>query len=356
MSAAFFCAYLAFYRRTAVAFGTDPDMQVSFIIPLYNCLTLTQECLRTLQATLPAGLTHEIIFVDDGSTDGTREWLATLSAPCRAILNDRNLGFAATCNRGAAAAQGEYLYFLNNDLIFLPGWFRPMLALARMPRAGLVGNVQLNAMTGAVDHTGLWFNRKGKPEHATKKSWLAWLMGEQEVPALTGACFAIRKIVWQQLGGFDEGFINGSEDVDLCLKARAVALHNYVATRSVVRHHVSQSPGRKKRDEENSRRLLQRWRAAIAELSVRDFCPPCLEVAWEEPRNYPDQLLARDAFLYHCRLLPRPTARLTAAASTAFEIEFHRWKHLLDAGPPPPSNRTLVWQLFQPYPENLPVI
>ena len=326
--------------------AADPDMQVSFIIPLYNCLTLTQECLRTLQATLPAGLAHEIIFVDDGSTDGTREWLATLSAPCRAIQNERNLGFAATCNRGAAESHGGWLFFLNNDLVFLPGWFQPMLALARMPCAGLVGNVQLNATTGAVDHTGLWFNRKGKPEHATKKSWLARLTGRQEVPALTGACFAIRKKNWQQLGGFDAGFVNGGEDVDLCFKARAAGLRNYVATRSVVRHHVSQSPGRKRRDEENSRRLLLRWRPIIAKLSVRDVCHACLEAAWEEPRNYPDQRLARDAFLCLCGLLPRPTDRIAAATGAAFEIEIRRWSHLLDNGPAPPKSESLAWHMF----------
>ena len=288
-------------------------MQVSFIIPLYNCLALTQECLRTLQATLPAGLMHEIIFVDDGSTDGTRDWLGTLAAPCRVVLNERNLGFAVTCNRGAAVAQGECLFFLNSDLVLLPGWFQPMLALAKRQDAGLVGNVQLNAASGAVDHTGLWFNRKGKPEHSTRLSFLARLTGKREVPALTGACFSVRKSVWLQLGGFDEGFINGSEDVDLCFKARAAGLHNYVATRSVVRHHVSQSPGRKKRDEENSRRLLTNWRSAIAGFSVRDVCRACLEVAWEDPRNYPDHLLARDAFLYLGHLLPRPTTRMNIA-------------------------------------------
>ena len=333
-----------------------PHMQVSFIIPLYNCLALTQECLRTLQATLPAGLTHEIILVDDGSTDGTREWLGAIPTPCRAIMNDHNLGFAATCNRGAASAQGGTLFFLNNDLVFQSGWFQPMLASVQSPRAGLVGNVQLNATTGAIDHAGLWFNRKGKPEHTTHISWLARLTGRQAVPALTGACFAIQKSLWRQFGGFDDGFINGGEDVDLCLKVRQSGWRNRVVTRSVVGHHVSQSPGRKRRDEENSRRLLGRWRAVIAELAARDFCPPCLEVAWEEPRNYPDPRLARDAFLYLCRLWPRPTARLTAATSTAFEIEFCRWSHLLDGGPPPPTSRTLVWQLFQPYLENPPVI
>jgi GT2 family glycosyltransferase len=344
-------------------------MQVSFIIPLYNCLALTQECLRTLRATLPAGLTHEIVLVDDGSTDGTREWLKALGqtspgaaegsnplSACRVLLNEGNRGFAATCNRGAAEAQGACLFFLNDDLVFQPGWLRPMLALARLPYAGLVGNVQLNATTGAVDHAGLWFNRKGKPEHTTRVTWAAWLTGELEVPALTGACFAVRKSLWQQVGGFDEAFVNGGEDVDLCLRVRQAGLHNYVATRSVVRHHISQSPGRKRRDEENSRRLLARWRSSIAELSARDFCPPCLAVAWEEPRNYPDARLARDAFLYHCRLLPYPTARLATATSAAFEIEFRRWTHLLDGGPPPPPSQTLVWQLFQAQPESPAVL
>ena len=345
-------------------------MQVSFIIPLYNCLALTQECLRTLRATLPAGLAHEIILVDDGSTDGTREWLAGLSPPTvspsnpslhadphyRVLLNERNSGFAVTCNRGAAAAQGEILFFLNNDLVFLPGWFQPMLALVRSRYVGLVGNVQLAAATGVVDHVGLCFNGKGKPEHTTKISWLAWLAGEAEVPALTGACFAIKKTTWRQLGGFDEAFINGCEDVDLCLKARLAGRHNFVATRSVVRHHVSQSPGRKLRDEENSRLLLARWRGAIAELSARALCPPCLEVAWEEPRYYPDQQLARDAFLYFLHLLPRPTDRLVAATSAAFEIEFRRWAHLLDGGLPPPPSQTLVWQLFPAPRDQTPVI
>src|SRR4051812_854583 len=102
-------------------------MRISFIVPLYNCLPLTQAMLASLKATLPAALAHEIIFVDDGSTDGTRAWLSSGPAPCRTILNDRNLGFAGACNRGAAAASGEFLFFLNNDLVLLPGWLEPML-------------------------------------------------------------------------------------------------------------------------------------------------------------------------------------------------------------------------------------
>ena len=302
-------------------------MQASFIIPLYNCLPLSQAMLASLQATLPAGLDHEIIFVDDGSTDGTREWLKGMTGPMRAILNERNLGFAGTCNRGAAAAQGDLLFFLNNDLVLLPGWFEPMQsAFARFPRAGLVGNVQLNFATGAVDHTRIVFNCKGKPEHDTARA--PGLPFHRPVVALTGACFGIRRATWQKLGGFDEGFVNGCEDVDLCFRARQKGLVNYVARRSVVRHHISASAGRKRHDEQNTARLVQRWRHAIARHAARDWCRHYLSLHEEEPRDYPDQVLARDCFLYRCRLLPRPTARILLGVHLAIEAEIERWEKL----------------------------
>lgn len=331
-------------------------MQVSFIIPLYNCLPLTQAMLASLRETLPPGLEHEIILVDDVSSDGTRAWLKGLTAPCRVLLNEKNLGFAGTCNRGAAAAQGEFLFFLNNDLVLLPGWFGPMLAVARRPGAGLVGNMQLNAATGALDHAGIFFNPKGKPEHYTTRPLPARLTGVRRVTALTGACFAIRRSHWQSLGGFDEGFVNGGEDIDLCLRARQAGLENHVSLRSVVRHHISASPGRKARDEHNSRRLLARWRQVIASLIVRNNCPTLLEVAWDEPRQYPDLSLARDAFLHRWYLALRPSPRLAQAADALLEIEFRRWAHVLDGAPLPPTNAEIVWQLRERPPFRQPVV
>lgn len=319
-------------------------MQVSFIIPLFNGLAHTRECLRTLQATLPAGLAHEIIYVDDGSTDGSREWLASLPAPCRFLLNEKNLGFAGACNRAAATTQGELLFFLNNDLVLLPGWFEPMRALLRRPHAGLVGNLQLRAATGELDHAGVCFNAKGKPEHDLRRPLWSRVLGHRAVPAVTGACFGVSRANWQRLGAFDDGFRNGGEDIDLALRARAAGLTNFVSLRSVVRHHVSASAGRKLRDEQNSHRLAARWRKELGLLSVPAWSWHYLSTRWHGAGDHPDLGLAREALAHSLHLGGPPSRELLAAIDASLEIEFARWREILDGtacpAAPRPSMRT----------------
>jgi len=319
-------------------------MQVSFVIPLFNCLPLTRECLCSLQATLPAALDHEIIFIDDGSTDGTREWLASLGQPAtRVILNERNVGFGGACNRGAAAAAGDLLFFLNSDLVLLPGWFEPMqAAFAQFPDAALVGNVQLAAATGAVDHTGIFINHLGKPAHDTAVPRAARASGYRSVPALTGACFAVRRRDWFDLGGFDEAFVNGGEDVDLCLRALAAGRRNYVALRSVVRHHISQSPGRKLRDEENSRRLAERWRQTLVPLATADWCRHYLETEWNGAHDPEEFGTAAHAWLHVAGWLPRAGTYAHHGVQRAIENELTRWRQVLDGAPAPVTERTDV--------------
>lgn len=311
-----------------------PGMKVSFIVPLYNNLALTQAMLSSLRSTVSAGLVHEIIFVDDGSTDGTRDWLAGLTTPCRAVLNERNLGFAATCNRGAAAATGEFLCFLNNDLALLPGWLEPMLAaFARFPAAGLVGNVQRNFATGAVDHAGIAFTHQGKPAHLTGR-WFG-LVAYRAVPAVTGACFSLRATLWRQLGGFDEGYVNGCEDVDLALRAAEAGCTNYVALRSVVRHHISASAGRKLRDEQNTLRLVRRWHDRIAALSARAWSRR--QVADHADRSHAFDYALVAAVLRHLLLNPAsPSTAVRAGVEASLEHELQRWRELLEQAPPLP--------------------
>ena len=309
------------------------SVAVSFIVPLYNCLPLTQAMIASLQATLPAGLAHEIILIDDGSTDGTREWLATLrDPPFRVLLNEHNLGFATTNNRAAQAARGERLVLLNNDLVLLPGWFEPLLRTHRSlgERAGLVGNVQVDVRSGAIDHCGILFTTKAKPEHDRRgpSRFERWFSPVRRVPAVTAACVMISAALWHKLGGFDEGFVNGGEDVDLCFRARSVGRINAVALRSVVQHHVSASSGRKLRDEANSERLARRWRSEFVHCAARGWCRDYAATMLPEPRDF-DPTFARRVWLHARGLTTTPPREATAALNGALDLEFVRWNALL---------------------------
>lgn len=321
-------------------------MRISFIIPLYNCLPLTQAMLASLRATLPAGLAHEIIFVDDGSTDGTRDWLKNLAADVsceasakqdpaiRVVLNERNLGYAAANNRGAALARGELLALLNNDLVLLPRWLEPMLAAHRAlgAQAGLVGNVQRDAATGAVDHSGLVVNLCGKPVHDRTLPFLLsrLIRPIRRAPAVTGACALLSRDLWQQLGGFDEGYFNGGEDIDLCFRAAAAGRVNAVALRSVVRHHVSASPGRKARDEQNSFRLARRWRrelVAAADDGYRTWCRDYLASLLPEACA-PEWRRATWALAFLARVCAVPPPDAVAVVEAGLGREFAHWEKM----------------------------
>ena len=137
---------------------------VSIITINFNQLKLTCEMLDSLRKlSWPA---VEIIVVDNHSAEDPTTVITERYPEVKLIVSKENLGFAGGNNLGIQASKGEYLFFLNNDLVMLPGWLEPMLALFhRRASAAIVGNVQLNHATGAIDHTGIFFNPKGKPEH-----------------------------------------------------------------------------------------------------------------------------------------------------------------------------------------------
>jgi GT2 family glycosyltransferase len=306
--------------------------RISVITPLFNCLGRTRAMVASLQAAMPPGISYEVILVDDGSTDGTREWLSTLGEPFRVVLNSGNLGFGAASNRGAAAARGELLAFLNNDLVLAEGWLWPMMeALQDLgTRAGLVGNVQLDATTLEVDHAGIRINLKGKPEHERRRAGLIsrLLRPVRRRVAVTGACVLVTAETWRRLGGFDEGFVNGCEDVDLCLRALDVGLVNAVAMRSVVLHYVSSSPGRKLRDEENTRRLFLRWRQWLVYLGSRDWTWDYFGRVVQDPRDFPDPLEAWRMAFFMTRIRIEPPETALAGMNAAIDGELTRWQSM----------------------------
>src|SRR5690606_32717394 len=198
------------------------------------------------------------------------------------------------------------------------------------PHAGVIGNVQRNARTGDVDHAGMFINAKGKPEHdRTLPYFRPHLRPLRPVIAVTAACALLDRALWEELAGFDEAFVNGGEDVDLCLRAQAAGRINAVALRSIVLHHISASPGRKLRDEHNSHRLALRWRRALEQLALRRWCADYLDREWSGARNPAAHADARAilAYILHLRRTPPPAA--LAGMRAAMDHEFARWEKIL---------------------------
>ena len=106
----------------------------SIIIPAYNQALYTERCLEQLGKTLPKDFSGEVVIVDDASSDETPAILDRLSDQdlrIKVLRNRKNSGFVVSCNRGAAAANGDVLVFLNNDTLPQPGWLQPLLKTLR---------------------------------------------------------------------------------------------------------------------------------------------------------------------------------------------------------------------------------
>jgi O-antigen biosynthesis protein len=245
-------------------------MKITFIIPTYNTLELTKQCLDSLAATVDLQA-HETIIIDDRSTDGTSEYLSQLPSAFKIILNSGNQGYSKTCNQAARIAQGELLCFCNSDLIFLPGWLPPLIqALQTLPDVGFIGNIQRSVSSRRIDHLGVRFLSDGRPLHIGRGRNYAPLCKYLTVSAVTAACCLTRKDLFLGFGGFSEAYANGFEDMDLCLRLLEGGYYHYVVTASTVLHHVSASPGRHSREEQNLKHFIDLWKKTAAEISIRE--------------------------------------------------------------------------------------
>ncbi len=242
----------------------------SIVIPVYNHLNLTGKCIKKLYEVTPSDL-FELIVVDNGSKDGTREYLEALGkeiSNIRVIRNEENLGFAKACNQGARAARGKYVVFLNNDTVPLKGWLEELIKVAEKDeKIGVVGS-KLLFPDGTIQHAGVGiadFPYSVSPMHLYygKPDGFPGTDKTKDLQAVTGACMLVRKSVFERLGGFDEGFVNGYEDVDLCLRVREAGYRVVYNPKSVLYHYESMTPGRFNNTKRNHKRLEKKWSGKV---------------------------------------------------------------------------------------------
>lgn len=235
--------------------------QCSIIIPIYNRASLTRQCLDVLLANPPGGVEWEIIVVDDASTDRSHEVLLTFGDQIQVITHDQNCGFATSCNHGAAVASGEFLVFLNNDTIPKPGWLDALVRCAgEYPKSVAIGS-KLLFPNQTVQHAGIVICQDGHPRHLYMgfPAQHPSVNRSRQFQAVTGACMLVRHHHFEQLDGFDTGYCNGYEDVDLCLRLRERGYEIRYCHESVLYHLESVSPGRFQNEIGNAERYRQRW-------------------------------------------------------------------------------------------------
>jgi GT2 family glycosyltransferase/glycosyltransferase involved in cell wall biosynthesis len=256
---------------TSICFPQHEEVDVSIIIPVFNQLEYTHACLASLQ-TVEEQTRFEIIIVDDCSTDKTAEVLPEVDG-ITYLLNEKNSGFVASCNRGAQKARGKYLVFLNNDTLVKPGWLTALLdTFKEERRAGIVGS-KLLYPDGRLQEAGgiIWqdasgwnygkFDDPGKPEY----NYL------RDVDYCSAAALMVPKALFESAGGFDSRYAPGYyEDTDLAFKVRQAGYRVLYQPLSEVIHYEGAtggtdiSTGAKKHQEINRSTFAEVWSAELA--------------------------------------------------------------------------------------------
>ena len=250
----------------------DPaDPLVSIVIPVYNQFFYTHQCLVSLLRN-QSDCRFEVILVDDCSTDET--YLAPeLLQGVKILRNPENLGFVGSCNRGAAAASGKYLFFLNNDTTLNPGAIDALVeTFANFPKAGLVGS-KLVYPDGRLQEAGgiLWqdgsgwnYGRLADADHSDYNY-------VRSVDYVSGAAIMLPKTLWDELGGFDVRYKPAYyEDADLAMQVRHAGYDVLYQPGSVVVHFEGISNGRdvksgmKAYQVRNMARFQDKWASKLA--------------------------------------------------------------------------------------------
>ncbi|MDA8775591.1 glycosyltransferase family 2 protein [Opitutales bacterium] len=239
---------------------------VSIIISVFGQLEYTKRCLDQLEKTLLGKISYEVLIVDDASTDCTKQFLLTLPFPYRVFFNETNKGYAKNNNFAAREAKGEFICFLNNDVFVEGNWLLPMIEVFQTKKmVGMVGNVQKLANSIKYDHMGIVFSPEGKPVHYGQGFFhLPFKDKLKQWNAVTAACCVTRRSLFYEMDGFDEEYLNGCEDIDLCLRMGLKKLKHYVVNYSIVYHVKCASEGRLTHNMTNELRFQRRWEKEIA--------------------------------------------------------------------------------------------
>lgn len=225
---------------------------VSMVLPTFNRVGMTEKFIRSIVDLTQGDTEFEIILIDNGSKPEVRvqiEAMTQIDPRIRVVCAMVPLMFSVGCNYGASFARGEYILFLNNDMeVIESNWLDAlMLPLVNADDIGIVGG-RLLFSDRTVQHAGLVFSDKTNLAYHVylgDNSNAPHVLKQRDVQAVTGACMAMRATDWAKLRGFNPVYVNGCEDVDLCLRmTQTLQRKSVYVPSSRLLHHEGKSPGR----------------------------------------------------------------------------------------------------------------
>ena len=216
----------------------DPPRTIkySLIIVTHNDMSYLRRCCAALSREI--NLDCEVIVVDNASSEAIPDFFQQNYPGFNLIRNTENTGFAAACNQATRVAKGGIFVFLNPDTEVCPGWLLHLTRGLEQASGPALINSKINLLTDPqkilsaglnVHFTGLTFARHFF--HDQEK-----VVTTEPVPAISGTSFAVRREIWEELGGFDERFFIYFEDVDLSWRAQLAGYRCLLRPDSVVRH------------------------------------------------------------------------------------------------------------------------
>jgi N-acetylglucosaminyl-diphospho-decaprenol L-rhamnosyltransferase len=209
-------------------------MDISIIIPVFNQIDFTKACLTSLLPTIPPGT--EVIVIDNGSADGSAEYLAKFSW-LKVIINSENRGCAAAWNQGVNAVHSEWVAIVNNDVIFPHNWLDGLCHFATERKVDIVSPaLREGASNYDIEEYARDYVRR---MHSVARLGMAH-----------GVCFIVHRRVFDIVGLFDENFRIGQyEDADFFRRAKLSGFSLGMTGRSFIHHFgsVTQNSVRQKK-------------------------------------------------------------------------------------------------------------
>lgn len=236
---------------------------LSIIIPQYNKPEMTENTIDSVLENTSGDF--EIVLVDNGSTEQISNKYKKL---VKYVRVDKNAFFAGGCNIGSNYSSGNILCFMNNDIILTRGWDSSAVMLDNREDVGIVG-IKLLYPNKTIQHAGIRFFttndwRGNCPDHVYRNfpdNYPAANLA-QELQAVTGALFFIRKSDFEAVDGFETSYINNYEDIDLCFKVRFNLNKKIIYwPQAEVYHLETQTPRTNENTAfaENHKIFMQRW-------------------------------------------------------------------------------------------------